>query len=151
LMAFYAATGLWEATDPSHRGCSLGHPCAVTGARTCARTSYLAKFHHFYGSCVNWSPNHIFCAELNSDDERRAFPACADCGVLIEIQGLILANRRLLDDKTQVTTDEEFRIVQRSLSGYLRAYQLRRDAHIRDLTNAKNGLLEAELQYVKTG
>ncbi|UQC88755.1 uncharacterized protein CLUP02_14280 [Colletotrichum lupini] len=104
-----------------------------------------------YGSCVDWSPDHIFCVELDSDDERQAFPACAECGVLIEIQGLILANRRLLDDGTQVSTDEDFRIVQRSLSGYLRAYELRRDAHVRDLIKAKSGLLREELQYAQSG
>ncbi|KAK1546784.1 hypothetical protein CPAR01_00751 [Colletotrichum paranaense] len=151
LLAFYAATGLWEATDPSHRGCRLGHPCIVTDVRACARLLYLAKFHHSYGSCVDWSPDHIFCVELDSVDERQAFPACAECGVLIEIQGLILANRRLLDDGTQVSTDEDFRIVERSLSGYLRAYELRRDAHVRDLIKAKSGLLREELQYAQSG
>ncbi|KXH24940.1 hypothetical protein CSIM01_09995 [Colletotrichum simmondsii] len=151
LSALYAATGLWEATDPSHRGCRLGYPCVVTDVRACARTLYLAKFHHTYGSCADWSPDHTFCAELDSDNERQAFPACAECGVLIEIQGLILANRRLLDDGTQVSTDEDVRIVQRSLSGYLRAYELRRDAHVRDLTKAKSSLLKKELKYVQSG
>jgi len=152
MLRLYApSTDAWEATHPSHRRCFIGHPCYVTGDKYCARTSYLSMFHHAYGTCHRWSPDHIYCRDLTSDIEKEMFPECAECGVLVEIWDLILINRRLLDDKEQVTTVEDRKLVQNSIGAYIKAYELRRAAHVAGMRNKADDLFEAQVRFAKEG
>ncbi|KAK2028142.1 hypothetical protein LX32DRAFT_410736 [Colletotrichum zoysiae] len=152
MLRLYAPSAdAWDVTDPSHRGCFIGQPCCVTGAKSCARTSYLSKFHHAYGTCYKWSPGHIHCSDSTSESEKHIFPSCVECGVLVEIWDLILINRRLLDDKKQVTTAEDFRVVRNSVGGYIKAYELRRSAHVTEIRNRADNLFEAQVSFAKVG
>ncbi|KAK1990907.1 hypothetical protein LX36DRAFT_737252 [Colletotrichum falcatum] len=114
LMLYGISTNDWDATHPSHRGCFIGHPCYVTRDKSCAGTSYLSKLHHAYGTY-----HRCYCSNLPLESEKLIFPDCADCGVLVDNWDLILINCRVLDDKRQVTTADDRRLMINSNSGYI--------------------------------
>ncbi|KAK1998472.1 hypothetical protein LX36DRAFT_534920, partial [Colletotrichum falcatum] len=140
----------WDATHPSHRGCFIGHPCRVTGEGSCARITYLSKFHHAYGTCHRWGPGHVYCGEA-LEDKTSLFPDCAECGVLFEIWDLVVINRRLLEDEKQVLTVEDHRLVHGSICGYLQAYKVRRDRHVAELQRRADSLFEARVRLIREG
>ncbi|KAK1573507.1 uncharacterized protein LY79DRAFT_525681 [Colletotrichum navitas] len=146
LRQYASSAEAWEATHPSHRGCFIGHACQVTGEASCPRANYLTQFHHAYGTCCQWSPGHIYCGGPTSAAERHLFPSCADCGVLVEIWDLILINRRLL-----VQTPEDYKLVQDSLRGYIRAYRMRRATHAAAVRARADDAFEAQLRCVEEG
>lgn len=132
------ADGSWDIADPAHRGCTLVDPCLVTGEKSCARTTWIAKFNHTYGLCGvhTGSEDHILCQDF-SGDERRLYPPCADCGLILETRHLILIHQRILaEDKALKQADVEQ--LRTSLSGYERARKTVTDRHVRAL-RARSG------------
>ncbi|OHE95100.1 hypothetical protein CORC01_09624 [Colletotrichum orchidophilum] len=149
LFAAYQQSGLWDACDPKHRACYIGQPCMVTGEKTCPRILYVAKYQHAYGNCSSSGPDHAFCPAISELEQQCLFPSCSACVVLTEARGLVLIHRRILDECVE---DENFSAadidcIKKSVSGYIRAFHVRRNLHLEELQRECQMVYDMEMSY----
>ncbi|KAK1955656.1 hypothetical protein LY78DRAFT_708086 [Colletotrichum sublineola] len=152
LFSNYQESGLWDASDPKHRACYFGQPCLVTGEKSCARILHLAKHSHVYGACSVFSgPDHDHCPTVTDLERRWLFPSCSACGVLTEVRGLILIHRRMLDECAveENFTGTDIECIKNSLTGYMRAYEIRRAMHCQELHEQEQAAYELEMRCAR--
>lgn len=147
LLASYKSSGRWDIADPKHRGCALGDPCMITGEKFCARTAWSSKFNHAYGRCGSHmgSPGHVLCLEF-SEDERQRLPSCVECGILVEIQDLILIHLRILAEEPEIDR-QDTDLLRASLFGYSRAYATKLTRHVEGLRLQSDDSGKLEMGY----
>ncbi|KAK1625097.1 hypothetical protein BDP81DRAFT_304514, partial [Colletotrichum phormii] len=149
LFACYQRSGLWDACDPKHRACHIGEPCMVTGEKSCARNLYVAKYEHANGTCSSRGPDHLFCPTISELDRQYLFPGCPACVILTEARGLVLIHRRMLDEcvEKERLSGADVDCIQTSLSGYMRAYNVRRRMHMEELQRESQMIHDLEIDY----
>lgn len=149
LFAAYKRSGLWDAYDPKHRACHIGESCMATGEKSCARILYLAKFEHANGTCSSRGPDHFFCPTISGLDQQYLFPGCSACLILTEARGLVLIHRRMLDEcvEDEGLSSTDIDCIRTSLSGYIRAYNVRRKLHLEELQRESQMTYALEMDY----
>ncbi|GJC88613.1 hypothetical protein ColLi_11451 [Colletotrichum liriopes] len=131
--------GSWDIADPKHRACTVAEPCFVTGEKSCARTTWLAKFNHTYRNCGSHtgSENHVLCRDF-SDEDRHRYPLCSECGLIIEARHLVLIHQRILSEDGFLAQEDVKQLVA-SLEGYKRAGQIVLDRHMQSFQGKDGG------------
>ncbi|KAK7443648.1 hypothetical protein CaCOL14_012297 [Colletotrichum acutatum] len=149
LFAAYQRSGLWDACDPEHRACHIDEPCMVTGEKSCARILYVAKYEHANGTCSARGPDHVFCPTISDLDQQYLFPECSACLILTEARGLVLIHRRMLDEcvEDEGLSSTDIDCIRTSLSGYIRAYNVRRKLHLEELQKVVQMKHDLEMDY----
>lgn len=123
----------WTIADPEHRACKLGEPCSITGEEYCARTMWLAKMYHAYGRCGphTQSPDHVRCRDVSPEDGE-LYPACIQCGVLVEARVLVLIHLRMMVEVDNLG-QEDVQGLRDAVGGYSRAYRVVMARHVQGL------------------
>ncbi|KAI3558469.1 hypothetical protein CABS01_07590 [Colletotrichum abscissum] len=151
LFAAYERSGLWDACDPKHRACHIDEPCLITGEKSCARILYVAKYEHANGTCFSRGSDHVFCPTTATSDLDRQylFPKCSACLILTEARSLVLIHRRMLDEcvEDEGLSSTDIDCIRTSLSGYIRAYNVRRKLHLEELEEGSQMKHDLEMDY----